>query len=156
MKQIPLTKGKFALVDDEDFEWLNKYKWYYCLGYAKRATHKPKKGFLMHREILNTPPKLLTDHIDGNKLNNQRNNLRICTQAENLQNSPKRKTNKSGYKGVCWFKPQQTWKTEITHNRKQIFLGYFKTKEEAALAYNNAAIKLHNKFANLNIIPIIK
>lgn len=103
----------------------------------------------MHRLILNTPPKLLTDHKDRNKLNNQRNNLRIATATENRQNS---KNNTSKYKEITHDKTNKKWKAQITHNKKYIYLGRFNTQEKAALAYNKAAIKYHNKFAKLNTI----
>lgn len=156
MKQIPLTQGKFALVDNEDFEWLNQFKWCYDHGYAKRGIKikntKNTKTIFMHRLILNPPPDKFTDHIDRNKLNNQRNNLRICTQTENNQNNPKQKTNTSGYKGITWEKQRKKWIAQIRHKNKRLKIGRFNTKEEAALAYNKAAAKLHGKFANINII----
>lgn len=86
MKKIELSQGKFALVDDEDFEWLSQYKWYFHKGYARRSYRFAKtgkqRGVFMHRDILKLSKKYHTDHIDGNGLNNQRSNLRACTLAQ--------------------------------------------------------------------------
>lgn len=156
MKQIPLTQGKFALVDDEDFEELNKYKWYWDRYYARRSMPRTSKGnqqgSKMHRVIINTPKGMHTDHIDGNKLNNQKSNLRICTNAENCRNSGKRKNNHSGYKGVHWFARGKKWKSCICVNYKIIHLGSFDNKIDAAVSYNEAAKKYFGEFAHLNII----
>ena len=100
MKSIPLTRGKFALVDDEDYEYLNQWKWFCAHGRAVRGGGYKKKSVFMHRVILNTPDGYHTDHIDSNPLNNQKSNLRVCTIAENNRNQGRRKDNRSGYKGV--------------------------------------------------------
>jgi hypothetical protein len=155
MKEIPLTQGKVALVDDEDFEELNKYKWRARKGkntfYAKRSTKRPnQKTIEMHRQILGFPAGFQTDHRDGNGLNNQRSNLRICTISQNQHNTGKQKRNTSGYKGVCFHKNAKRFIALIMVNRKSTHLGYFNTAIEAALAYDAAAIKLHGEFAQLN------
>ena len=106
----------------------------------------------MHKLILNVPKGMQGDHINGNSLDNQRSNLRICTKDENNRNAKIRKDNKSGYKGVVWDKDNKEWKTRIWFNRKAIYLGRFNNIKEAVVTYNNAALKYHGKFAKLNFI----
>jgi len=145
MKSIPLSQGKFALVDDDDYEWISKKKWYFRgNGYAAH------RGVLMHRAILKTPKGMSTDHIDGNKLNNQKSNLRICTHTENIQNSKRNSGNVSGYKGVSQDKARGRWRAYIKSNKRMIHLGYFLTAEDAAHAYDEAARKYHGEFARTN------
>ncbi len=151
MKKIKLTKDKFSLVDDSDFEWLNGFKWmFFSSGYAVRFD----KGVYipMHRFIMKTPKGMFTDHINGNPLDNRRSNLRICTAGENRLNMCIPKNNTSGYKGVCKFKYSKSlpWTARININKKRFHLGYFKNPEDAAVAYNEAAIKYHGQFARLN------
>lgn len=101
---------------------------------------------------MNCPVGMCVDHIDGNPLNNCKNNLRICTQAENQMNRGKTKNNKSGCKGVYWAKQLKKWKSQITINNKQKHLGYYNCPIEAAKAYNSAALLYHKEFAKLNTI----
>lgn len=156
MKEIKLTQGKVALVDDEDFELLNKFKWYTqrCENnfYARRFTSKPnRKNISMHREIIKPPIECFIDHKDHNGLNNQKNNLRICTILENGRNSRKRNDNSSGYKGVDYNKRERKFRARIKVDKMhRINVGYFNTAIEAAIAYDSAALKYHGKFANLN------
>lgn len=168
MKQIQLTQGQVALVDDEDYVELSKYKWhakYYETSksyYAARgAMEKDKqKTVRMHRLIMELCGYDLTgkvvDHINHNTLDNTKNNLRVCTQAENTRNRGSQKNNTSGYKGV-WQnrniykdKIYISWAAQIRHNTKKIHLGCFKTKEEAYKAYCDACINYHGEFAKLN------
>jgi hypothetical protein len=156
MKEIKLTQGKFAIVDNEDYEYLNQFKWY---AYKHRNTFYAKyKSIRMHRLILNIPQGLYVDHINHNGLDNRKENLRICTNQQNLHNSLKSYNNKSGFKGVFPLiikhksKIYYYWRVEISCNNKKYYLGTYKTKEIAALAYNEAAIKFHGEFACLNII----
>ena len=154
MKEIQLTKGKVALVDDEDFEVLSKRSW--RLGYYNHPiTYDldcPRKTVLMHRVIMNAKKGEIIDHIDGNPLNNTRANLRFCTHAENMRNQKKPKNNTSGYKGVHLNKNKKVkkWKAEIGYNKKLIFLGYFMTPEDAARSWDAAAKMIHGAFARLN------
>lgn len=158
MKQIPLTKGQFALVDDEDFEFVNKQKWYAdSCNETFYARARPKKyGPLihMHRVILSVPNScsIFVDHIDHNGLNNQKYNLRIATRSQN--NANKKAIGKSKYLGV-FYKKESTfrpWYSRCLKNGVNKYLGSFKTEIEAAMAYNNAAFEIHGEFANLNII----
>jgi hypothetical protein len=160
MKKIPLTQGKFALVDDEDYEDLIQFKWYAhrCgnIFYAARTIRIGKRQTVerMHRRILKlkTGDSKHTDHANRNGFDNQKKNIRICTKKENCRNRLKSRNNTSGFKGVFWYKPTKKWRAQIQINYKHKHLGYFGSKIEAAKAYNNAAIKYFGKFANLNII----
>jgi len=154
MKEILLTQGKAALVDDEDYEYLSQFKW--CarkerddLFYARRAV-KGNVYYSMHRLILNAPKGMEVDHINGNGLDNQRSNLRLCTKSQNQHNSHIRQDNKSGFKGVHWVNKCKRWRAKITIHGTQIHLGHFRIPEQAALAYNKAAIKFHGEFARIN------
>jgi hypothetical protein len=155
-KEIPLTRGKIAIVDDEDYEYLSKHKWYAINsgGYATRAYMEDGKKIVvrMHRLIMNVPEDLVVDHIDGNTLNNQKANLRICTRAENCRNRGINKNNTSGYKGVYWNKSKKRWAASIRYNRKRVNCGHYKCEHEAAAAYNLKAIELFGEYAWLNEI----
>jgi hypothetical protein len=158
-KEIKLTQGKVAIVDDEDFEYLNQWKWYannLCgKFYAVRNNWENKKfisQLLMHRHIMNPTKGLVVDHCNGDTLNNTKSNLRVCTYSQNRMNSVKTIYNKSGYKGVCWHKTGNKWVSKIEINKTVHYLGLFSDLKEAAKAYNDAAIKFYGEFAKLNII----
>ena len=154
MKKIPLSKGQFAIVDDEDYEKLVQWKWHQSVsGYAIRNDSiingiQPK--VYVHRLILNVPNGFQGDHINRNKLDNRRKNLRICTPSQNQMNSKKRIDNASGLKGVTWKKRDNRWAAYIRVNKKLIHLGYFKDKNEAIWVRDQAALKYHSSFAFLN------
>jgi hypothetical protein len=154
MKEISLSKGKFALVDDEDFERVSQFKWTYTApGYAYRQTyHKGiRERFYLHRFIMEANESAnVVDHINGNKLDNRKANLRLCTHKENIQNSKLPSDNTSGYKGVSLDKSRNKWLSYISINRKFKYLGRFKCKHAAGEAYNKAAIQLYGAFAKLN------
>jgi len=157
MKEILLTLDKIALVDDEDFAYLNQFKWHVTLNkgkyYARRffwRDGKPSKIY-MHREILNTPKGMKTDHKNDNGLDNQRQNLRVCTHAENIRNQRIHNMAKTSvFKGVHWLKRDRRWQSRIMVNYKHISLGTFDAEIQAAKAYDKAAIKYFGEFANLN------
>lgn len=161
MKEISLTRGLVALVDDEDYEELSRYKWYASSnGYARRNGWRsgyPRKRALvsMHREIMGllSGDNREVDHIDGNKLNNQRSNLRICTHAENMRNRKVTSKRISGLKGAHW-RPGNGWISLIGHQGKNYALGTFDTPEEANAAYCAAAAVLHGEYANSGDGPI--
>jgi hypothetical protein len=153
MKQIPLSRGLFALVDDEDYEELAQVSWYAEGSYAKRVLPQdsetgrcPREH--MHRQIMRldrTDPRVV-DHVDGNPLNNQRSNLRICTHAENMRNTRLRSDSTTGLKGVQKF--GDIWRARIQVDGKRLELGSFDTPEAAHAAYCNAAQRYHGEFAN--------
>lgn len=184
MKEIELSQGYKAMIDDEDYDLVTKYydkeqmKWYVRITfgakhikYAEKSvlTKRQKEFFsnilgyeinfshlLMHRLIMKCGPDDVVDHIDGNGLNNQKSNLRLCTKQQNAQNRKKKNTNISGYKGVrrtpgikqgsrCW-----TANIHDPIKKKNIIIGSYYTKEDAAIAYNEMAIKLFGEYALLN------
>ena len=157
-RRIPLTQGKYAIVDPEDFERLNKHKWYAVkckhTFYAIRCIGPRKRRILirMHREIINPPDHLVVDHINHNGLDNRKANLRPATHAQNNYNKLiiKRKNSSSKYKGVTWFKNSKIWRARIDVNGQRKFLGYFKDEIQAAKAYDKAAKMYHGEFATLN------
>jgi len=149
MKEIKLTKGFVALVDDEDYEYLNQFNWgISAYKYACRAAGKLR--ILMHREIMCAAQGQIVDHIDGNCLNNQKVNLRLCSHTQNIRNQKRRRDNSSGFKGVSWDKRLKKWGARIQVNGKPISLGYFSDKKRAAEEYNIAAIQHFGLFAKLN------
>ena len=162
MKEIKLTQGKVALVDDVDYDVLNQFKWFAHKGgddntyYAGRSIkiNGNYKQIWMHRIIMETPNNLQVDHIDHNGLNNQRSNLRNCTHHQNHMNLINYGISK--YRGVSYFadpighKRIKKIRATITLNNKIIYIGLFKTEEEAARAYDAKAKELFGEFANLN------
>lgn len=155
MAIIYTSSGVEIYVDIEDYDWLRQFSWHIShQGYAHRNASKSSTGnkfTLMHRMILNiVGPNIIVDHIDGNKLNNQRNNLRIGTNQLNQANSRMSKNNTSGYKGVIWNKERNKWQAQIMVNRRYMFLGRFDDIHEAANAYDVAAVKYFGSFAYTN------
>ena len=150
-RQIPLTRGQFAIVDAADYEWLSRYRWTCRGGEPYAARLDGRKIIWMHREIMQTPPGMICDHINGVTLNNRRCNLRNCTRAQNLQNSCKCYHDAtSRYKGVHWDKRHRKWRAEIASHGKHYWLGYFDSEIDAALAYDRKARELFGPFARLN------
>ena len=150
MKKIPLTQNNYAVVDNEDFEELSKYKWkllktktqFYALQSGPRG-----KRLLMHRILLKVPKGKVVDHINGNGLDNRRSNLRICTQSQNMQNSGLRKNNTSGFKGVCLDKRRGKWIARIRIGNKRITTKQFDSPELAHKAYCELSEKYHKEYA---------
>ena len=135
MKEIKLTNSGFTLVDDENFDYLNQWKWQKSdNGYAYRCDKG--KGVYIHRLINKTLFGLSTDHINRNKLDNRKENLRTCIGQLNFFNRGLNKNNTSGYKGICWEKKRKKWFAQIMINRKHHFLGYFNNIKEAVLVRN--------------------
>lgn len=150
MKQIQLTQGKIAFVDDEDFEFLNQWKWRYwkdvkrnCTAYAIASIKS--RTTRMHRLLLQSKKGDIIDHRDRDGLNNQKSNLRVCTHSQNNENRKVMSTSKTGIKGVRSHR--RKWKASITKNGKYIYLGLFKNKEEASERYKQEARVLFGDFA---------
>lgn len=155
MKSIPLTQGKFALVDDEDYRWLIRWKWHYNGGYAKRKiiNRGVRREIGMHNEIMgNYYGEFLVDHKDRNGLNNQKQNLRRCTLSQNVGNR-EIKRGASGYIGV-YERPRKgrgkRWMAKLMYEKKIVYRKFFSTAEEAARARDRAAKEYLGEFANLN------
>jgi len=153
--EIPLTRGLAALVDPEMVEILSQFSWCACVpkgssGYAMRFDGT--NFVYMHRVIMEASKEQLVDHINGNTLDNRKENLRFANKSQNASNTVKSR-GKSKYKGV-WYQPsrKKPWKAELTHNNTKFSLGSYATEEEAALAYNKMAVQLFGEFAMENKI----
>jgi len=157
-KEIALSRGEFAIVDYESYEYLNQWKWFcHVTKWGKYAYRNIKEGNsrrlqIMHRLITDAGKGEYVDHRNGDGLDNRLANLRICTNAENARNSRKRNVNSatSKYKGVTWSKAHGKWIAQIKIDYKNIYLGIFQSERDAALAYNKAAEKSFGEFANIN------
>jgi hypothetical protein len=164
VREIPLSKGYIALIDECDFERVAQYKWTVVLGYgdvrnrtpyayrADRSTGK-QVNILLHRFILNAPKGMRVDHKDLNGLNCTRKNLRLCTASQNQHNRDKQANNTSGYKGVSSSGVKAgRFRAVIRVNDRTRHLGVFDTALEAARCYDEAAARLHGEFAKLNSV----
>ena len=163
MKLIPLTQGKFAMVDDEDFEYINQFKWcavkdgntYYATRHIRLIINNRRQiEMRMHRDVMGCKYKdgKQVDHEDRDGLNCQRYNLRFSTHSQNMANRQPKKNGTSKYLGLSFDKRKKSWEVKIQHNKKSIRLGYFKNEADGAKAYNEKAKELHGKFASLNVI----
>lgn len=147
MKQIPLTQGLFALVDDDDYEWLNQWKWcaakdrnvFYARRNSKRVNGK-QTPIHMHIEIIGRKEGLVTDHINGDGLDNRRENLRHVTNRQNQQNRHNERSSK--YPGVYWYKRDGKWATRIWVGSRRLWLGCFAIEADAYQAYYKAVNSL--------------
>ncbi len=150
--------NKECLLDLEDAQVLVDHDWHLHINktngafYLRGWDKDNKKKILMHRLIMQAKVSEQVDHINGNSLDNRKDNLRICNHSENVRNRKKPKSNTSGYKGVSWCRASSKWKALIGINNKRIYLGIFNCKHKAALAYNEAAIKYHGEYAMLNAV----
>lgn len=145
---------KRAIVDRE-FEYFKNFKWYLSSGgYAARMIDINGVIFVsfMHRIVAGTPKGMKTDHINGNKLDNRKSNLRICNISENNRNCCVHKDNKSGFKGVYWDKSRNKWAAGVRCNKKHYTIGRFNRIEDAVSAYNIRAKELFGDFAKLNVL----
>jgi HNH endonuclease len=157
VKEILLRRGFVVLIDDDDYLWASQFKWCvygrhaYVHRALKRVNGKQMREHL-HRAILGLKhgDSKYVDHIDGNGLNNQKSNLRLCTMAENIRNQKLHRNNSTGFKGVSWNKQKKKFKAYIKRNYKNIHLGYYRTASEAGRAYDKASQSLHGDFARPN------
>jgi hypothetical protein len=151
-RRIPLTQGKFACVDPQDYPALARYKW--CAAnqgnswYAVRTDGKCQVR--MHRVIMDAPPGLVVDHIDHDGLNNVRRKLRLCTPQQNARNQRPQQGGSSEFIGVCWLKNEKKWWARLQNNGHQRSLGLFTNEREAARTRDAAALAQHGEFASLN------
>ena len=153
MKLIRLTQGQEAMVDDEDFERVNKHNWYALkTTYGYRAAREVKGGHvLMHRFIMNPKENEVVDHRNHITLDNQKHNLRNCTEQQNVHNRQKQKSKTTSiYKGVSWEKDRGKWISNINVDYERKYLGMFKDEFKAAVAYDVAARYYHEEFCCLN------
>lgn len=159
MKKIPLSKGKFAIVDNKNYKFLMQWHWHINAdGYAVRNSEyikgKRRTTIQMSREIVNAPNGVKVDHLDTDRLNNRRRNLRLANDLENGRNRNPNRNTSSKYKGVTWMDRLNKWQAQLGSKkgdkRVNIYLGVFTSEDQAALAYNKSARKLHGKFAKLN------
>lgn len=158
--KIFLTQGQTAIIDLKDLKKISKHRWYAVKSpraskltyYAQTAVtvKRKQKHLKMHVLINKTPKGFLTDHRNGDTLDNTRKNLRTATNAQNQRNSPVYRNNTSGFKGVSWATKAKKWIGHIRVNGKNKTLGYFTDKLDAAKAYNQAAREYHGEFARLN------
>lgn len=154
---ITLTNGLKAIVDAEDLERVQNYRWRANWSNRARCYYAATgKSTMMHRLILNAPRDRLVDHVRHNQdptlsgLDNRKDNLRLCTPSQNAANAIRKRRSKSPYKGIWWIEENKKWRARIRVNYKHISLGCFKTAKEAAMAYDTAAIKYFGEFAYLN------
>lgn len=158
MAEIQTFNGHSVLVDDSDYEYLSQWNWSKAKGgYVIRCQYigyfngkRKNKVIYMHRVVNQTPEGMETDHINGDKLDNRKANLRSASRSNNAINKPKQANNTSGYKGVYWNKQSKKWLAAIKVNNKQIHIGLFPAIEDAATAYNLAALKYFGEFAVFN------
>lgn len=149
---IPLSKGKEALIDCEDLPRVSHLRWIaVCVkGKWYAQTSIKHQSVLLHRFLMESPPELEVDHVDGNGLDCRRHNMRNATSSQNCCNRKRRSGAKNPYRGVYQLKTQKQWNAKITVQGRRIYLGYFPTAEDAAKAYDAAAIVYHGEFASLN------
>lgn len=163
MKELPLTRGYVAIVDDDDYERVCMYKWrasvmkpqmdgmvnVYAMRTVTVSKGKETTEYL-HRAILRAEKGTQVDHINRNGLDNRKNNLRICTNAENNRNRLPSPGGASKFKGVVWSKCWGKWRSTIRENGKKRHLGYFANEIDAANAYDVAAVRLFGEFSVTN------
>jgi hypothetical protein len=148
VRMITICDGGYAYVDAADYEWLNQWHWYIHDGYAARF--EKGKTIWMHRQIMQPPKGMVVDHIDGNKANNCRRNLRVCTRAQNMQNKRKHSRSASVFKGVFYSRRTRKWYARCRCEDDRALLGPFDTEAEAARAYDYFAVVWFGEFARPN------
>jgi len=166
-RRIPLTLGKFAIVDPEDYDRLRRYKWhvnksvhtFYAVHSLTNGKNAPRRNLQMHNLVIDVPPGMYCDHINHNGLDNRKANLRPASGAQSVWHRRKfthrtyggfKKPSRSRYKGVDWAADMKRWRARIRVNGKRLSLGLFKDEIEAAKAYDRATKKYHGDFASLN------
>lgn len=156
-REIDLSSGIKVLVDDDDYERISSIHWHetgrgYICRFVGSSRHGVRRKIYLHREIIQAPVGVDVDHINGNRLDNRKDNLRLATRSQNLMNRDGKPGHTSKYKGVNYCKITKQWAAKITVSGEIIWLGRFGTEDAAARAYNAAASKFHGHFARLNQI----
>jgi hypothetical protein len=148
---VPLTRGLVSIIDTEDVPLVQGFTWRAASGYARshEIVDQNIKTVSMHRLIINAPLGLEVDHINGDKLDNRKINLRLVTRQQNALNLSLAKNNKSGFKGVSWCNSSRKWKATIAYKRQRYHLGFFNTPEEAYATYCEASERLHGEFGRV-------
>lgn len=166
-RRIPLTQGKFAIVDPEDYKRLSRIKWHahqsphtwYAVHSLTNGKKERRRNLQMHHLVIAVPPGMFCDHINHNGLDNRKANLRPATHTQNVWNRRKfsgrtfggyKRHSRSRYKGVDWANDMKRWRARIRVNGKRIYLGSFKEELDAAKAYDQAAKKHHGAYASVN------
>lgn len=148
---IPLTQGKVAIIDEEDYLLISQYKWHASRGgWGGVCAISGKEGIRMHRLIMNAPSSLMVDHVNGDALDNRRANLRLANAVQNQRNKRLGKNNKSGYKGVFWDAGRKRWRASITYHGANIRLGRFRSVVDAAMVYDIKARELYGAYGRYN------
>ena len=145
-----LLKDKKVLIDDEDYQKINNHKWYVWGDYNTIYSNFDGKTHILSRFLLNAPKDKMVDHINRNRLDNRKSNLRFCNRSQNNANSFSK--NKNGYRGVYKYSHFPAYYAEIRVKKKKVYLGYFRDIKEAASAYNTAAKEYYGEFAMLNAV----
>lgn len=159
MQQIYLrNRGVFTIVDDDVYPTVCRFAWFLSGdGYAVRTqwipTAKTRRRIWLHHQVLDTEGEKVIDHINGDRLDNRRANLRLVSRGQNARNRAKSSNKTVGFKGVYFVKPRNNWHAEIHADGRHYNLGSYATAEEAAHAYDGAALALHGEFARLNFTP---
>lgn len=149
MKEIPLTKGFTAFVDDADFESVSAFNWCYSDGYAVRSVG----GRMIRMHLFLLPGVKSADHRDGDGCNNQRYNLRPATKTQNGRGFQKKSSRASStFRGVCWDAQHRKWRAQIKLPDRNLCLGVFASENDAARAYDTAARKHYGDFATPNFV----
>lgn len=156
MKKIPLTQGKFAIVDDDKYQYLMQWRWHtHRKGNLFYVCRKENEELIyMHRQILNAKRGESVDHRNHNGLDNRLVNIRLCTHQQNCQNQRKVKFGTSQYKGVSWNKAERKWRAVVRSKGELIHIGYYDSEIDAAKAYDEKALELFGEFANCNFMTL--
>jgi len=149
VKRIPLAGGLYAYVDATDYEWLSQYKWVVSNGYAARR--EKGRTIFMHRQIMQPPKGMVVDHLNRNRLNDCRSNLRVCTPGDNVHNGTKRVGTISRFRGVRCYPKRRKWYASVTFEGEYAWLGSFDEEIEAARAYDYGAVERWGRFAFVNL-----
>lgn len=152
MMTLLLNNGMQVMVSESDYHSVSQHSWYWNGRYVRADIKKDDTTakVYLHTFIMCPDKGQVVDHINGNSLDNRRENLRVCTQSQNLANSRKRKNCSSLYKGVSWNKKNRKWVAYINADKSRVPLGYFRSEQEAARAYDAKALEVFGEYAKLN------